>query len=329
MTEAENHLEFCVEQYEAQMQRNTFFLHEHPAFATSWRSPSVERLKEKEGVFHVVGDMCEQGMKVSDDHGEGFAKKSAGYLTNSERSAHELSKRCSNDPDALSVFRQMNFGIDKGQFPGQGGPSWERVQGSVTFDLTNHRVLQDLKNVHSATKEMLEFRIPPQCREVETVFYHIKPGKVWHRHVPLLGGKAKRCEVYPNLLLRSILKGLRKQLKKVKPMSALDFGPTNEEVDLRIGLAPSSLQLADDWISFVDEISGKPLSTSGVKKARAEEIDYAVRYGAWDIVPVSEAYEHDSKGPISSRWIDISKGRRRSPILPVTSCHSGNQTVAH
>ena len=108
MTEAENHLEFCVEQYEAQMQRNTFFLHEHPAFATSWRSPSVERLKEKEGVFHVVGDMCEQDMRVSDEHGEGFAKKSTGYLTNSECIAQELSKRCS---DALSVFRQEKGSI--------------------------------------------------------------------------------------------------------------------------------------------------------------------------------------------------------------------------
>ena len=113
----------------------------------------------------------------------------------------------------------------KGQYPGQGGPSWERVQRRVTFDLTNHRLLQDLRDVHSATKETLEFRIPSQRKQVETVFYHIKPGKIWHRHVPLLGGKAKQCEVYPNLRLRSILKGLRKQLKKVKPMSALSFGP--------------------------------------------------------------------------------------------------------
>ena len=313
MTEAENHLEFCVEQYEAQMKRNKFFLHEHPAFATSWKSPSVERLKDKEGVFHVVGDMCEQDMRVSDEHGEGLAKKSTGYLTNSECIAQELSKRCSNDPDALSVFRQVNFSATKGQYPGQGGPSWERVQRRVTFDLTNHRLLQDLRDVHSATRETLEFRIPSQCKQVETVFDHIKPGKVWHRHVPLLGGKAKQCEVYPNLLLRSILKGLRKQLKKVKPMSALSFGPTNEEVDLDIELAPSGLQLADDWISFVDEISGKPLSAAGVRKARAEEIDYAVRYGVWDTVPIAEAYEYDSKGPISSRWIDINKGDEDHP----------------
>ncbi|CAK9054829.1 Retrovirus-related Pol polyprotein from transposon RE2 (Retro element 2) (AtRE2) [Includes: Protease RE2 [Durusdinium trenchii] len=296
VTEAENHLEFCVEQYEAQMRRNKFFLHEHPAFATSWKSPSVERLKDKEGVFHVVGDMCEQDMRVSDEHGEGFAKKSTGYLTNSECIAQELSKRCSNDPDALSVFRQVNFSATKGQYPGQGGPSWERVQRRVTFDL------QDLRDVHSATKETLEFRILSQCKQVETVFYHIKPGKVWHRHVPLLGGKAKQCEVYPNLLLRSILKGLKKS-----------FGPTNEEVDLDIELAPSGLQLADDWISFVDEISGKPLSAAGVRKARAEEIDYAVRYGVWDTVPIAEAYQFDPKGPISSRWIDINKGDEDHP----------------
>ena len=35
----------------------------------------------------------------------------------------------------------------------------------------------------------------------------------WHRHVLLMGGKAKACQVYPMKLVKAILKGLKAQLR--------------------------------------------------------------------------------------------------------------------
>ena len=85
------------------------------------------------------------------------------------------------------------------------------------------------------------------------------------------GGKAKQCEIYPPGLIRSILKGLRKQLRQKIPLSALDFAPVNQEQDLNLDLA------GGDWDSFTDEVSGKPLESLKVAAARQEEIEYAIR----------------------------------------------------
>ena len=201
-------------------------MHEHPAYATSWSTEAMKRVAARKEVFSVIGDMCEQGMKICDEHGEGMVRKTTGYLTNSVCIAQELSKRCSNDPDALRIHRQSSKAVKCGQFPGANGPEWDRVRRRVTLDLTNGVILQDLKDVHNATTADLQFELPKQCREIETVFYYLEPGKQWHRHIPLLGGKAKQREVYPNKLLRNIMKGLKKQLQKLRPMNSLECGPT-------------------------------------------------------------------------------------------------------
>ena len=189
----------------------------------------------------------------------------------------------------------------KGQFPNRNGPEWKSVVRRVTLDVDNGKVLQDLQNAQQASDSEVGFEIPVRCKNVETVFYYVADGKRWHRHIPLIGGKAKQCEVYPTGLIQSILKGLRRHLRKDIPLSSMDFGPTNQEPDI-------DFSLAEDWTLFTDEVSGKALEASLVRAARAEEIEYAVRYGVWDPVPISEAYQRTGKPPISSRWIDINKG---------------------
>eukprot|EP00972_Heterocapsa_arctica_P106388 15672960-Heterocapsa_arctica.AAC.1 len=37
LVEAEGHLRFCCELYELQIRRGDYFVHEHPAGATSWK----------------------------------------------------------------------------------------------------------------------------------------------------------------------------------------------------------------------------------------------------------------------------------------------------
>ena len=43
---AREHLKFCVVLYKEQMARGDWFLHEHPAFARSWREPFMVDLTE-------------------------------------------------------------------------------------------------------------------------------------------------------------------------------------------------------------------------------------------------------------------------------------------
>ena len=66
-----SHLEFAVQMYWEQIFRGRFFLHEHPATATSWGLPLVRELERHPGVQIVTGEMCRWGMTLEkDDFGE-------------------------------------------------------------------------------------------------------------------------------------------------------------------------------------------------------------------------------------------------------------------
>eukprot|EP00435_Cladocopium_sp_Y103_P016599 s3099_g4.t1 len=308
VAEGEGHLSFCCKQYRRRMSSGKYFVHEHPHRARSWGSADVESLAAEPEVIKVEGDMCAQGMMLQDEEGSwGFAKKRTGYLTNSPCIAEELSAQCTNEPDAVQIWRETCFEPKRGQLPGRKGPSWRSVVRRVTLDLTNGGVLQDLRDPQHAQQHDVRFKIPEGCIRVETLFYHVVEGKKWHRHIPLIGGKAKQCEVYPKGLIKSILRGLRRQLKRDVPVSSLDFGPTNQEIDVDLTM------VSEDWSVFTDEVSGKPLEANRVREARMEEIDYANRYGVWVPVPIEEAWKETGKAPISSRWIDINKGDEERP----------------
>ena len=50
LEEARNHLRFCMRLYKKQADAGRLFLHEHPAYATSWKMPEVEKVMKMNGV---------------------------------------------------------------------------------------------------------------------------------------------------------------------------------------------------------------------------------------------------------------------------------------
>eukprot|EP00972_Heterocapsa_arctica_P056268 8301268-Heterocapsa_arctica.AAC.1 len=83
--------------YEEQTRRGDYFLHEHPAGASSWKLPEMIRLSSMLGVERVIGHMCAHGMWQVDDEGPGLIKKATGFLTNIQRIADRIGVRCSGD----------------------------------------------------------------------------------------------------------------------------------------------------------------------------------------------------------------------------------------
>ena len=63
-TEAMVHLRFVVELYWEQLLGGRYFLHEHPAAATSWQEKSMQQLMRAPGVQRVVADQCQYGAEV-------------------------------------------------------------------------------------------------------------------------------------------------------------------------------------------------------------------------------------------------------------------------
>ena len=85
------HVEFCVELYREQLRHGRYFLHEHPAYATSWQEKAVQELEAEPDVVTSVVDQCLYGCE--DELGNPV-KKPTRFLTNSAEMAKQLCQRC-------------------------------------------------------------------------------------------------------------------------------------------------------------------------------------------------------------------------------------------
>ena len=62
MQHGRRHQEFCVKLYHIQHEVGRYFLHEHPAGASSWEENCTKKLMNMRGVTRVVGDQCRYGL---------------------------------------------------------------------------------------------------------------------------------------------------------------------------------------------------------------------------------------------------------------------------
>lgn len=169
--EGEQHLEFCAEQYEAQMDRGGFFLHVHPSTARSWKRPCIGRTAARDDVFLVKADLCRYGLMSKDEWGEGPSRKTTSFLTNSEEIANNLSLRCTNDSQAIGVWKEYRRNVKRAGGRRTAGPLHFPVVRRVILDVKNMVVLQDLKDAQNAPKDLWRFEIPKRCKEVQMIFY--------------------------------------------------------------------------------------------------------------------------------------------------------------
>ena len=90
---AKEHLTFCVELYRLQARGGRYFLHEHPAYATSWQTDIIEGMMSEPGVSRVVGDQCLYGCEAECGS---QVKEPTGFMTNAPELGKELAMRCSS-----------------------------------------------------------------------------------------------------------------------------------------------------------------------------------------------------------------------------------------
>ncbi len=122
-----------------------------------------------------------------------------------------------------------------------------------------------------------------------------------HKHVQLIRGRAKKAQVYPEELCAQMLRGLLDQMRYDGRMR-----------DTAIGCV-FAVEEIESEIMFWDDVSGEPLSTERVIRARLEEIEEFPKREVYDKVPISQCWERTGKAPIGVRWVDINKGDSVSP----------------
>ena len=95
---AVKHLEFCFRFAKMQMRKGRYFLFEHPAGASSWNEPCVQRLLKLPGVEVTEADQCQFGLVTPDPDGDNKpALKPTRFASNSWLLLEELTRRCPRD----------------------------------------------------------------------------------------------------------------------------------------------------------------------------------------------------------------------------------------
>ena len=98
------HVEFCSAIYRLQSAAGRYWVHEHPANATSWNLKTIVKLHALPGVEKVRADLCAFGLKTTVHGEERNAKKPTCFLTNSWCVARELERRCDGSHKHFSLM---------------------------------------------------------------------------------------------------------------------------------------------------------------------------------------------------------------------------------
>ena len=298
------HLKFCCELYKLQMDNGKYFVHEFPWEPSVWYADAMSSLLQDPRVIFLPIDQSRYELTTIDWDGFGLAQRPMSFLTNSECIARALQQMSSNN---VRVWKRLDVGLQHAVTVSKHGPRWDTVIRRVVRDLRSGEVLQDLRNPQQHSPKEWYCSLPSD-REIETLFFYRASPKKWRRRVLATAGEQTRAQHYPEAVGVAILEGLLNELTKQGNLNSMSAGPVNQEPDLQF-----DNELQDDWLTFIDEISGKPLSAQLVVKAREEELSYAHKYHVWDVVDEAECWANTGAAPIGVRWIDINKGDEARP----------------
>ena len=93
--DAEKHLEFVCTMYREQAEHGRYYLHEHPAGASSWSVPCIENVMAMPGTNRIVGDQCQYGAQARRGPEQGSPIcKPTGWMSNAEEVLKALERRC-------------------------------------------------------------------------------------------------------------------------------------------------------------------------------------------------------------------------------------------
>ena len=102
--EAVRMVNFAVRVAELQLDARRHFVFEHPLTASSWRLPSLKRLRRRAGVFESSFHMCAYGLTSTDRSGTGPARKATRVLTSSMAIRDQLLRRCPGDHEHVQLI---------------------------------------------------------------------------------------------------------------------------------------------------------------------------------------------------------------------------------
>ena len=101
---AVDHILFMLEIYQMQIDGGRYFLHEHPAGASSWQLPEVQQFILTNEVELITNHLCMFGLQVEGQGEKGLAKKPTRWMTNAPELAAALNVQCNGQHPHLKIL---------------------------------------------------------------------------------------------------------------------------------------------------------------------------------------------------------------------------------
>ena len=159
-----------------------------------------------------------------------------------------------------------------------------------------------------------------------------------HRHISLINGRARACQVYPEMFCEATCRGIQKQLRKDEHELKREEAQKEQGRSMMNRVHVSALNRmiggvqdgeykdiheedeAEEWVQredwhgggeqYVDDITGLPLDAEKVREARSVEVDFFRKKGVYEKMPRSQV---QGKKVIKVRWVDVNKGDDKHP----------------
>ena len=149
-----------------------------------------------------------------------------------------------------------------------------------------------------------------------------RSSRMTHNHMPLMNGRAKAAQEYPDELCKAICRGIMHQIIADRQgrflLATLRSEVAQEDINklcMQLNDELETVTERDDpeLESARDDVSGAELDPKRVYKARMEEVQFIRNMNLYDKVPIAECWSVTGKAPISTKWIDINKGDAKNP----------------
>ncbi len=126
------------------------------------------------------------------------------------------------------------------------------------------------------------------------------------------GRHARDAAVYPRTLCRTILRGVRDQLREDNVLKDGCFGvqAPDEDSEVERNLRGPAQGYSGQ---YRDDLTGQVLKDALVKEARANELEFFYSKNVWLKIPKREVHARGGRHPISVRWVDVNKGDDLNP----------------
>eukprot|EP00971_Amphidinium_carterae_P220004 4367367-Amphidinium_carterae.2 len=129
----------------------------------------------------------------------------------------------------------------------------------------------------------------------------------WHRHILLVGGRARAAQKYPPLLVKAILRSIRSAILSRSSLSAVELmtgGPIADRIEVT-----EDPEYGEYW----DDVNGGYLDPKLTNEARKLELEWVKNEGVYSYITSEEAAKYDK--PIPLIWVDTNKGDREKPFI--------------